>query len=151
MKNLKSLISIWVVISYFFLSLTGVGNDVLCVHESGQTGFESIFSNDCIDIFSYIQEINQSKTEIKKTTFNDSNDYDHCHDLLLTKNIITYSKNVISENDLALKYFFIIKYLSFLEENNNKNINDSYFIKPNKSSIPKLAKLNIKKTIVLLI
>ncbi|MFN8670921.1 MAG: hypothetical protein U0457_02415 [Candidatus Sericytochromatia bacterium] len=149
MESLKSFISLIVIIAYSFLSISGINNDLLCVHESGKSNFETIIDNDCVNLFSYVSNNHEHHNNHNNNLSSPENE-DPCYDLLIPTQIISFSENIIPEKDLTLKNFFIIKYLSFLEQK-NFNPNQFYLKEPDKPYIAKKIHINNKNTIVLTI
>lgn len=113
---IKKFISYFTLLSYLIISLLSTGQDVLCIHNSGFSSFETMINSECVSM-----ELNKHKKN-DKLGFS-TLDIDHCSDLpilndLRSPNSKIFSISLISTNIIVSEY---VKYLIHIDlESDNK-------------------------------
>ena len=154
MLKFKSFITTFTTLAYLIISLFSIGNDVLCIHQSGSSSFEAMGKNGCIDAneSQNKQTTNHYEHEIIQSTGH----VDPCFDISLAKDSFSSVVNPVPEKDLQLKIISLVKYLSYLDDTipNSNTFNSrhqTYFSQVEKQNIAIYSFISNKKTISLLI
>lgn len=124
---MKKILLIYItLISYTLISILSSTNNVICIHKSGFTSFETVVNSDCVNLA-------QAFGQINKIAITSIRNEDKCYDTEILKGIITYqssifNKTVLSGNYIVTDYIRYIKsidiqksqayYISNIKSNN---------------------------------
>lgn len=140
---IKRFIATFTLLSYLIISLLSTGQDVLCIHNSGFSSFESMINDECVSI-DLKKHIKTNKISFSKVNI------DSCCDMVILKDLRNKDSKIFSLSLLSTNIIVnhIIKYFPKLDIEPDNKI---YIAKIEQNKLIEKSNINYISTFVLTI